>query len=221
MKAYWKVLSDKVLALSRRERILVLAAMLALVWMLADTVIFTPLQNRLKHDREGIVSLQAQVSQLKAQQAQLVEAAHYDPDAANRARLAELQRRLAQLDADLKRTQQALVAPEEMPRVLESLLQKNPHVKLVGLVTLPVSKLMGAPAEDKSDGVMRVGIYKHGYELTLEGRYLDLLRYVQALEAAPWQMLWGQVSLQAGSYPSSTLKLTLYTLSLDAAWLSI
>lgn len=55
----------------------------------------------------------------------------------------------------------------------------------------------------------------------MQGSYLDLLSYLRTLEALPWHMLWGRISLVADKYPQSTLTITIYTLSLNETWLSL
>jgi MSHA biogenesis protein MshJ len=69
-------------------------------------------------------------------------------------------------------------------------------------------------------------VFKHGVEITVEGRYLDLLDYVSQLEQMPWHVLWSKAALNeeqnpAVTWPANRLKLTVYTLSLDKTWLSI
>ena len=60
----------------------------------------------------------------------------------------------------------------------------------------------------------------HGVEVVVEGRYLDLVAYLERLERQPWDLFWGSTQLYA-DYPRSRLKLTLYTLSLERAWLIV
>jgi len=64
-------------------------------------------------------------------------------------------------------------------------------------------------------------LYRHGVEIVLQGSYLDMVNYMDALEALPTQLFWGKVELQAGQYPDARLKLTLYTLSLDQKWMQL
>lgn len=221
MKKQWEAISAKVLTLSLRERFMVLAALLALVWVVFDLVFLAPLAQKQKVYGQEVSSMREEVSKLKSQQTAIVQAAQVDPDAGVKARLAEMQQRMVQMDTDLRQAQHELVAPDRMPKLLQSLLQKDRQIKLVALTTLQVAGLMDGVEGDKTAGSPALGIYKHGFEVTLEGGYIDLMRYVAALEASPWHMLWSNISLQAGAYPQSTLKLTLYTLSLDQAWLSI
>jgi MSHA biogenesis protein MshJ len=50
---------------------------------------------------------------------------------------------------------------------------------------------------------------------------LDLYEYLRTLEHLPTQLYWGRAELASGEYPASTLKLTLYTVSFDRAWLIV
>lgn len=64
-------------------------------------------------------------------------------------------------------------------------------------------------------------LYRHGVEIVLQGSYLDMITYMNALEALPVQLFWGKASLDAQHYPNSRLTLTLYTLSLDEKWMKL
>jgi MSHA biogenesis protein MshJ len=68
---------------------------------------------------------------------------------------------------------------------------------------------------------LRNGVYKHGVEIVIEGDYLDMVGYMTALEAMPWQLFWGKAKLSADDSPKRSLTLTLYTLSMDKKWLNI
>ncbi|GAB2838804.1 type II secretion system protein GspM [Pseudoduganella ginsengisoli] len=64
-------------------------------------------------------------------------------------------------------------------------------------------------------------LYRHGVQIVVEGSYLDMVAYMQALEAMPEQLFWGKATLNAKQYPKATLSLTLYTLSLDQKWIAL
>jgi MSHA biogenesis protein MshJ len=64
-------------------------------------------------------------------------------------------------------------------------------------------------------------IYRHGVEITLSGSYLDLLAYLRDLEKLPSQMYWGRLELAVAAHPTVTMKLSVYTMSLDLAWLIV
>lgn len=78
-----------------------------------------------------------------------------------------------------------------------------------------------APLSAPGQAKPRELLYRHGVEMVLQGSYLDMLAYMEALERLPQQLFWGRAELQAGSYPEAKLTLTLYTLSLDDKWMTL
>jgi MSHA biogenesis protein MshJ len=64
-------------------------------------------------------------------------------------------------------------------------------------------------------------LYKHGVEITLSGSYPALLDYLSRLESSPQKVLWGRLDLRVEKHPKNELRLVLYTLSLDPAWLAV
>lgn len=222
MKAQWEQWMARLDALQPRERVMVGFGLLAVLWAVFDGLLLTPMLSKQKLYRQEITTHQNEVAQFQQQIQLMTLASQVDPDVGRKQQLAQLKQQLAEKDTQLQAAQQQLIAPERMPRVLESLLLNDKTVKLVSLTTMPVGGLMDAAAAPAGEGKPTdFGIYKHGFEIKLEGGYLDLMRYVSVLERSPWHMLWGGMSLDATAYPKSTLTLTLYTLSLDKAWLSI
>jgi MSHA biogenesis protein MshJ len=64
-------------------------------------------------------------------------------------------------------------------------------------------------------------LYRHGVELTVRGNYLDMVDYLDALEAMPTQLFWARAALDVEQYPNARLSLTVYTLSLDKKWMKL
>lgn len=216
MKARWTALSAKVDAMNRRERVLVLLAMLALVTMIMNTVLLDSVSHRTKSLTDRLTGDRAQLVAMKQQIQTLEHLPPQDPDAVDRARLAELDARLLHANGALDVMQRELVSPDRMTGLLEDILKQNSQLKLLSLKTLPETSV--ATAAGATDALP---IYRHGVELKVQGRYLDLLGYLRALEHLSWHMLWGNMSLAADAYPQSTLTMTIYTMSLDRAWLTI
>jgi MSHA biogenesis protein MshJ len=99
----------------------------------------------------------------------------------------------------------------------------------VSLKTLPVTSLtdqaeVNKITADKDKTDKKPGaesIYRHGVEITVQGGYQDIVRYLAALEAMRWQLFWGGANLSVEEHPKTNLTLTLYTLSLDRKWLNL
>ena len=62
-------------------------------------------------------------------------------------------------------------------------------------------------------------MFKHGIQVTVQGSYADLHDYLSRLEKINWRMFWARASLNTDDYPRLALTVTVYTLSLDKAWL--
>lgn len=225
MKQYWELLAGRFAALSRRERWMILVAGLVLVVAALNALVVDPVvrktsavQSTLAADRASLVMLQQQLQVLQ-------HSPLPDPDLQHRQRLEAVLASLRQANASLAGLEKTLIRPEKMPGMLEDILRKHGQLKLVSLKTLPVSEVATsearASAEPKAAKPASGGVYRHGVELKISGRYLDLMQYLQALEQLSWHVLWGGASLAADGGGQSTLTVTMYTLSLDKVWLSI
>lgn len=228
MKKLWLEYSAKIDALSKRERALVFAAVVTTVVYIIFALFIDPaaarqrtLEAQMQQHTKDLAALQNEVQALSKQQA--------DPDAARRVRSAELGREISAVDEQLKALQKNLVPAQRVIPLLQEVLARSARLELLALRTLPVSPLVpraekppaaesGAPQKPKVAGA---NVYKHGVELTLAGSYSDLHDYLAKLERLPVRMFWWRARLSAEEHPRLTMTLTIYTLSLDKAWLEV
>ena len=224
MNATWRKLSDRYAALSRREQLMVAAATLAAVGFLLFTLWVKPatgsavaLHTQIDGQQTELVTLRTQIGSLKAQLG--------DPDAANRKALAELQARLAAVDHEIGNLNDKLVPPQQMGKVLQTVLARHHGLALASLRSLAPEPLLMLPGEkgaaEKATIVARENIYRHGLEIRLVGSYAELLAYATELERAPQRLFFGGMTLVAKNYPRSELTLTVYTLSRERDWLAV
>jgi MSHA biogenesis protein MshJ len=61
----------------------------------------------------------------------------------------------------------------------------------------------------------------HRVELVLEGRYLDVLAYLQDLESLPWHFYWRQLDLTTKQYPINRVRVELGTVNMDSDWINL
>jgi len=240
VKALLQRYSKRLDALARRERILILAAGASLLLVLPYALGAAPALERAKTLSSRLAEAQNQILTLEAEKRELESALQHDPDAALRQRVAERRSQIAQIDARLLSLQRTLVPPEKMAAMLEELVGQDRRVRIVGLRNLPAAPLLDkAGGEQTAAGVGKGAnsapaesmpslggaasphhVFKHGVEVVVEGSYLDLLAYVARLEKQTWQVYWGRTVMSAAP-PRIQVALTLYTLSLDQAWLVV
>jgi len=240
MKQQWQQFALKFDALSVRERIMVFGASAALLIFMVVYLFVDPLLTRRKALADTIAQRQQAVAAIDVEMAQRMAAHAGDPNQQDRIRLERIRQEVQQMRQSLQATQNGLVAPERIVPMLQQLLKQQANLRLVSLATLP-SGAMGqgghvatkaapsAPAAvpagqspaDAEPAKAPALLYRHGVEIVLRGNYLDMVNYMDAVEAMPAHVFWGKVNMQVEQYPNATLSLTLYTLSLDEKWIAL
>ncbi len=56
-------------------------------------------------------------------------------------------------------------------------------------------------------------LYRHGIDVTVQGSFLALIPYMQALERETDTIFWSVVKMDVVGHPDVLLKMTIYTLS--------
>lgn len=222
MKQLWQRYSARIDSASLRERAMIFAAAaLVLVTVLQSLLIEPQLREQRRLAAEQ-VQRQAESAKLQAELQKLALSRRNDPNVEARQRIATLREELQALNVQIVEQQKKFTAPEQMRTVLEEMLARNRKLRLMDLKTLPPATLSDVKAQEGSSAspAERL-IYRHGLEITLSGTYLDMLSYLSELEHLPTQMYWGSMDFSVAEYPTATLKLVVYTLSLDRAWMVV
>jgi MSHA biogenesis protein MshJ len=244
MKQTWQKLAAKIDGLGLRERILIFLMAVVILVALINVTALDPQFSKVSELSQQIAQDQSQIAGIQGEIRSKVAAFESNPDATRAAQLVQLRQKAAQMRAALQDMQKGVVSPDRMAALLEDVLKQNGKLHLVSLRTIPVtglnnaspdeSKTSGDKTADKNaaelaaqknekhaDGQFGSLVYKHGFEIVIEGNYLDLVDYMTALEGLPWQLFWGNAALSADESSKLSLTLTLYTLSLDKTWLHI
>jgi len=233
VKRLWKQYADRIDAATLRERVMMFAGAVVVIIALLNALLIEPeLATQRRLSRE-IGQRQTEIKVLQVQLETLARARKADPDQADRRRLEDARKRLAELDAKLVHEQHKFAPADRIGAILEEMLSRNRKLTLVEMRTLPAAALGGEKPAAEKPAVEKPGaaakplpsgpglIYRHGVELTVNGSYLDLLAYLKDLEKLPSQMYWGRLDLSVSKHPQITLKLSVYTLSLDPAWMRV
>ena len=233
MKEWWRGYANKIDALLPRERVMVFVAAVAVAVFMMFSLFIDPAATRNKALLTRMAQQQMELQALRIK-IQALEQKRAGPDAANLARRDGLKRQIAEINAALQDMQHSLVPAQNMKAVLQEVLARNPRLQLIALRTLPAAPLVekrdkadkpdAAAATPKPRDKLAAGasnVFKHGVQITVQGSYADLHDYLAGLEKLPWRMFWSRASLGAESYPRVTVTVTVYTLSLDKAWLVV
>jgi MSHA biogenesis protein MshJ len=147
MRAGWLKFAARIDALTLRERVLLFAAVSAVIVFGAYFASLGPMFKRYAALRGQVSQQQNNLVGLDGEITQKIRDYQRDPDAATRKRIETVLGESAQLGDSLRAMQKGLVPPERMAPLLDTILRANGRLKLVSMRTLPVSSLNEAKDE--------------------------------------------------------------------------
>lgn len=213
----WQTMLERYNALSLRERGLVLLSAVAVIYLLWDALLASPLADARQRLEDKQQALTQAISQLALEEAAYLKAASGDPEEALRRERDRLQTQLQTLDDELAELSLGLVSAHQLANVLEEVLMRADSLQLRRLQTLPVEPLNlstsgnGEPAD----------VYKHSVLLAVKGSYFDVLDYLKTLESLGWRFYWEELRFQQEQYPNGLFELRVFTLSTDEGLLGV
>lgn len=201
-------------ALTGRERLIIFVAVLSmtiLAWFIA-----TGEAAFKEHSREQVKLATAKASLADAQtELKVKRAAGGDPLVDVKAQLESVRARSAKVQETIDEYAAELISPTEMAQMLESVLSRQKSLTLVRLANADADDLM------PTGGQGAQGLYRHRFEMELEGPYLACLAYLEDLEKLPWRMYWQALDIEVIEYPKTRIRIDVATLSLDEDWIGV
>ena len=178
-------------------------------------LVLAPLNSKLIRTRTDFINLDRRIRLINSQI--LTISSQPDLQAIEKKQLVDIRKQIGSMQAQLQAARQDLVPASKMPALLDSLVRADPGVRLVSLKTLPTVVLDTGPTPILAGDP----IYQHAVSVIVEGNYFDLVDYAQRIEQLPWQMYWSGLKLDVIKWPKEKMTITLDTLGLEKAWLTI
>ncbi|MGI9320336.1 MAG: hypothetical protein ACR2O5_02900 [Thiogranum sp.] len=199
---------DRIDALELRERILLLVATVVVLFLIVDSLGLEPALKSQQAAKQRIADLELKLSAMHQQANLFNYESDHNPLTSRYDSRDRLASELSELDARIVGQLGALVEPAQAAELLEQVLTGHRGLKLKSLQASSESrnKLASRKTRNSTD----LGRYQ--LEMVVEGGYLDLLHYLQELEAMPWKFFWQTVNFQTTEYPHAETRLRLYTL---------
>ena len=132
-------------------------------------------------------------------------------------KLAQLKRALEAVEERLRLKTIELIDPEKMFQLMSQLIYKDSRLKLLSLKRREVKPAITVTDENQEDA----GIYRHVLEVKFAGKYKDILKYMQSLEALDWKLIWDEIEIVSNEYPLITVKVVISTLSTRKEWVGV
>lgn len=194
--------------MTRRERVLVLGAVFAVLVLFWNYLVLVPLETRQARALEQREVLHARIGELQSEQAAVIQRMRSDPNREVRQRIARLDLQLAEQDERIGSRMQRFMRPSDMAGLLRDLLEADSGLHLQRLETLSPEVLIdGAP---DAGGPL---VYRHGLLLEFHGGYAETLGYLQRVERVAGMLGWDRFELEVGQHPRSRVRIRVHTLS--------
>lgn len=181
-------------AMTLRERVLLFLCVLVVLGALTYVLFVMPLATAQKQRA-------AQIDQGSAQMEALRDQAQVGMLEGRRVRAAELGAEIASLQGEIDAIEREIATLSDgagkaasLPAMLKRVVRRTDKVALVRVVSSSAEAGAAPPP-----GV--AGVAGDGLDITLAGRYLDLMEYLAALEAAMPQAHWSSLRLTAETVP--------------------
>ncbi len=133
-------------------------------------------------------------------------------------RLGQLRAQLKTIEAELRLKTIELIDPGEMFELFSQMIYGESRLKLISLKRRDVKP---AFTSEEGKGQKDAGIFRHVIEIKFSGKYVDILNYMQSLEALDWKLIWDEIEIISDDYPSITVKLNISTLSTREEWVGV
>jgi MSHA biogenesis protein MshJ len=209
--------------LSLRERLFLLAAVLIVLGGFWEALLAAPLEARERAATLRIATLKTNLDAFNASITATAEGLS-DGMPSQLDRLQALRARVAEGDEAMRVYTSDLIDPKQMRLVLEELIRRQSGLTLVKATNLeprPLFEAQDAAAPGPGTSTDAPRLYRHTLVLTLQGRFLDCVQYLELVERLPWHLYWARLEFKAGDYPINTIVLELHTLSLDQEWIGV
>ncbi len=211
-------LKEKFFKLSLRERIVVLLLGAVVFYFAFDFAVLKPqaakaieAQSKLAQARAESAELGLQISRVERGDSTLT-----DRVVRLREEVQELSKRLELVEAVM----QGLKGDGPLVgQVVSQMLRSNDKVSVVSLKLLPPQALAGRagsgraapapPSGASSPSSAASQLYRHGVQVTVKGRYADIVEYMRSIERNP-RVFWSEAKFSVANYPESSITITIY-----------
>ncbi|MBF0311266.1 MAG: hypothetical protein HQL56_17250 [Magnetococcales bacterium] len=144
---------EKVDALTRRERVILLGLSLVVLGGGWDSLVRGPMEVEMAAVEKSVHEVDGRIAEIKKNQNMILSRKDEDPDQENTAKKAQLQKEIADLGKLLEKNTRNLVPPGDMVKMLRAFLQEVPELTLVRMETrAPISLLEKKKKDNKDKG---------------------------------------------------------------------
>lgn len=232
MRLFINKLQETVDARVLRERALIFASAIALLFIAWSFFIQAPFDDRARDMKTKFNELVAQRTATQQQIGEMNQTLLNDPGRLKEEQIKQLQADIDAIDIKLKDASHGLVKAEQLPQILEDVLLRTSKLTLLDVATLPVHELqvetvtgdiykLNDRLAKNVQARRNLGVYEHVVQMRVAGSYSQITQFLIALEELPWRFYWQRLDYKVVEYPNAEIILRVYTLSSEEGLLGV
>jgi len=217
----WKKTLGKIDALSLREKIILLIAILAGVYLIWDGIIVS---NFFSGDANNVLKISTMKSTIKTMEdrvAAINELLKNNSFVELDNKIQDLKNKNDELNKQIKAIAGELVGPKEMVDIIKNLVQKVEGLTVVRIESVGTTPMFTLQKYDEESKEKPVQVYIHNVAIELTGGYFDTLAFLEMVEQRNLQLWWDELNYNVDAYPLAKIKILLHTLSLEEGFLGV
>lgn len=225
MKQHLQTLSSYLIALSLRERVLVLFVASAVIYAIWDGVFLSKQEQQYQNllSQQQILTRQQQEQEVKLANTTAKLAANQRTTEQKKLAIIQAKQDLQQTVGQLDSVLNKLVPPTKITELLRNLLLQTHGLRLVALNNEPVERISFAKENPKAnpENSVKTLLFKHSTTLKLSGNYQQLYQYLSALESSEWGLYWNELNYKVIDYPQAEITIKVHTISTNEYWIGL
>ena len=217
------------------EKVMVLAILgvgLVLVYL---SIFFDPVRADIEIANNQINNVTRQIQAQQTTYAAMLVQSQEDPNKFANDRLQAISREQQQLEREIESLAGDLISPNEMTRILTSVLERQAGLELVYFQNREatplregvsnVSELLAETGTVNFDDVVEDDVsgqvYEHGLVIEFQGDFYSTLKYLRFLEEISGSFFWDAINFRQLEWPNARISLEIHTLSTNQGFIGV
>jgi MSHA biogenesis protein MshJ len=217
MSNQYQQYAQKFDALSVRERALVVITMLVTVGYLWGAFYATQELKKSKDLEQQNMALEKEIQMLDSTSGQIALRIKEGVNKPRQQQLDLLQSELDRVKDLLQQKTLELIEPDDMFQLMQQMIFTESKLKLTALKR----KLVRPAFEPDPENEQPAEIYRHVMQVSFQGSYQNILKYIKSLEALEWKLIWDKITLELDEYPNINVEIEISTLSDSQHWVGL
>lgn len=223
---YWLNIEEKINNLKFRERAVIFIAALAVILILWNAIIYTPISTKNDNLEAQLKAIKLSIEKSTNEEHVLTLALQNDPNTNKKREIKRVEKSIKLLEGDMIEMSSGLIVAESFPRVLSQMLHKENGIKVLEFNMLPVEELLLPVPENGAEGVERedmlasdenvqnqARLYRHAVDFKIRANFFRTIEYLKKVENMRWRIYWGRLDYQVSSYPDAVVHIQAYSIS--------